>query len=315
MAVAWVNSLRPGIKSWTHDGYTSVNLDYTSIPLVMESTEHRYEEYMQSSGANIFRLTAKGTAAPSDTKVEGDLQRLTVRKYTEAVEVYKEDVDDDRYRQIESAAKEKGQGAAVTYNYWGFHPMRAGFTGTVTYADGQELYSTSHTRADGGTAQSNASSTGIPLTYDNLNTGIVALRRQLTDKGMPTIIGDGDITLVVDESQALNAATLVQSERRAGSPNNDFNYYKGRINVLSTKWLGTGIPAIDDSVAGSATQWQLITNQHKITFLMRQPLMLEEDYNAQAQVATWTVSTRFVVGPQSWEGTWGSKGDNQAYSG
>lgn len=313
-AINWPDSIRPGIRRWAHEGYLDVSRDYTEVPLRTEQSENAYEEYQTSASANILQSTAKGESAPNNLAVEGDRERITNRKYTHNMEVHKEDIDRDRYNEIEDAARSGGESVAVTLNYWGFHPFRAGFDTSVSYGDGSPLFSTSHTRADGGASQSNASSTGMPFGYDNLDTATVALSQQLTEKGMPTVIGPNDVTLIVPTDLRKKALTVTRAEREPGTANNDINIFQGDVNVLVTKYVGSTMPARDDSTAGTATNWFLTTPEHSVMLQMEQEMMVEQDYNPRTQTATYTTSVRFGTGIRDWKGTWASKGDNASYS-
>lgn len=313
----FAKSIRPGILRWVNDGWVSQSKDYQGIIGETVNTNNGFEEYMHSTGVGLLTQTAIGESSPTDNPIEGYLQRINNRKYTATTEVAKEDWNRDRYNVIKKAAMNMGAGAAQTYNYWSFNPLRGGFTSTITYADAQELFSTSHARMDGGTAISNASSTGIPLTYNNLETGVLALYDQVDDKGRISTIGDGSLTLVVPKDLELEAITITRSTKKSGVADNDMNFWEGRVNVLTTKWVRSSIAAREsDGVAGSATAWYLVDPAtNTMTFQLEQPFVVEDDYHPRNRVATFTGSTLFRVGPQNWRGWWGSKGDNAAYSG
>src|SRR3990167_2266671 len=95
-----------------------------------------------------------------------------------------------------------------------------GGTRVVQYGDAAPTCSTSHPRADGGTAQSNASATGIPLTEANLETGRIALLNQLQDDGVP-MLAPGRLFLVVGINNEKNAQIITRSDKRSGTGNND----------------------------------------------------------------------------------------------
>lgn len=314
--IEWATSIRPGILKWVHDGWVSQQPDYKSITM-MEKTNHAYEEYQSSTGVGIFAEVSKGESSPSQTLPEGYLQRITNRIYAATTEVRREDWERDRYGDVKKAATTMGAGVIQTYNYWSFNPLRGGFTSTVTYADAQEFFSTAHPRKDGGTAISNASSTSIPFTYANLETGKLALYDQVDDKGRVSTVGDGALSIVVPMDLEREAIVFTQSSQAASGNNNDINYYKGKFNVVSTKWLRSTIAAREvDGIAGSATAWYLMDSaRQSLTFQLEQPLRVETDYHSRTRTAEYTGTTQFRVVPQNWRGWWGSKGDGSSYSG
>ena len=99
------------------------------------------------------------------------------------------------------------------------------------YGDAQPLCSVQHTRKDGGTAQSNASSTGITLSETNLETARLALMNQLDDRGKPMRVGTNKLILVVPPALEKTAVVATRGEKRSGTANNDINIYDG-INIM-----------------------------------------------------------------------------------
>ena len=175
------------------------------------------------------------------------------------------------------------------------------------YGDGKALASTVHPRGDGGTAQSNASSTGIPLTDTNLETAKVALAKQLLDDGTP-IRDLGNFTLVVPIDLDKTARVITGSDLKSGTANNDMNIYKGgSIDVVSSHLLSA-------ANGGSNTAWFLVANNAShllfIDRLAPQLVSARADHGGMF----FDVDTRLSVGHSHWLGSWGSKGDNAAYS-
>lgn len=169
----------------------------------------------------------------------------------------------------------------------------------------EALFSASHARADGGTAQSNISATSIPLTELNLETGRLALVKQLTDIGQP-IMNMGSITLVTPDDLEKSAVIFTESEGRPNTANNDMNFYRGRIDVLSCRWLNS-------DHGGSATAWFLIASLSG----MDSPLRVYRKggprfEEAQPEPRTWdrvfAAKNRYAVGNSEFKGTWASQG-------
>jgi len=93
----------------------------------------------------------------------------------------------------------------------------------------EEVFSTVHTRPDGGSNWSNASSTGITLTEANLETAIIALKQQVTGTGGKLAIGSGQVTLVVPETLEKEAVIITGSTKRSGTPNNEIRYINSYV--------------------------------------------------------------------------------------
>jgi len=174
----------------------------------------------------------------------------------------------------------------------------------------EALGSTSHARADGGTAQSNRSATDILLTELNLETQRLALVKQLTDNGMP-IIDQGRITLVVPDDLEKNATIFTGSTLRPSTANNDLNFYRGiQMDVIASRWLNS------DS-GGSATAWFLVTQlmtKGGLTSPLRVYTRGAPRFKQTTDGNTWnesfSVKNRYAVGFSEWKGVQVSDGTN-----
>src|SRR3990167_10640702 len=92
--------------------------------------------------------------------------------------------EDDLNNVIKKNPAALGKSARRTREREAAQVLNRAFNSSFLGGDAQELCSTVHPRSDGGTSQSNASSTGITLTEENLETARIAFRQQLDDKGM-----------------------------------------------------------------------------------------------------------------------------------
>lgn len=178
----------------------------------------------------------------------------------------------------------------------------------TTYNDGKNLASTAHPRVDGGTAQSNASSSGIPFTEVNFETGRIALMEQLQDDGTP-IANMGVVYVVVPPKLEKTALIITQSNQRAETANNDVNIYKGGgYLVLSSVWLGA-------ANSGSDTAWFLVAPQASRLALVRSGgPELNQDVDKNTRSIYFSVVNDFGVCSYDWRGVWGSKGDSLSYT-
>src|SRR5690606_15593692 len=176
------------------------------------------------------------------------------------------------------------------------------------YGDGVPLCSTVHPRVDGGSSQSNASSTGITLDDDNLEVARLALLQALQDDGTPITI-QGKLVLLVPTALEKTAKILTGSDLRAETANNDVNIYKGGdIEVISSHWLGS-------ANGGSDTQWFLLAPETARVFcLKRQDLETDRAIDFDTKNVKFSIDARWAIGHSHWLGVWGSKGDGVAYS-
>ena len=183
----------------------------------------------------------------------------------------------------------------------------------TSYGDALPLCSTVHTRPDGGSTQSNASSIGITLTEPNLETAINALRGQLSGTGRLLAVGGGNLTIMVPFALEKEAVIITGSTKRSGIADNDLNWYLGRVNVYVNPFIMASISDLDGG-AGSDTAWFLFEKgSHGLTFIWdKQPVYRsweDEDTDAMYTKVYFSAQTAW----QGWYGLWASKGNGASY--
>lgn len=305
----WAELLAPGVRKWIDDAYDAPKSAYQEIFHVETSTK-AFEEDVDSTGIGYLEATGEQEPARFADPIQGYVTRYTHQTFRKGIQISKELYDDDQTRLMRKRSTWLGTSAKRTYDYQAFSVFRNGFnTAFTSYGDGKPLFSTNHTRKDGGTAQSNASSTGLVLSDDNLETGLQALRNVVDNAGQLINVGDaGRIVLLVPLALEKTAVRITESELVAGSQNNDINIYRGKIDVIATRWIGA-------LAGGSNTAWYLIDmGAHQLNFFMREAFNIDEDYETLTRTLIMIGNTRFSFGWSDWRGVWGSKGDAQAYS-
>ncbi len=267
------------------------------------------------AGLGLFAETSEGDAYDTDSNLVTYETVYYIKDLTKSVEVTKNRLDDTDYNTQLDTFRQAGVAARLTKAKYGLNILNGGFTTGVTnngftlyrYGDSVALFSVAHTRKDGGSNQSNASATGITLTELNLETGRLALVKQLTDRGLP-IEMMGKIVLVVPDDLEKDATIFANSEFRPTTGNNDINFYNGRIGVLSSRWLNS-------TNGGSSTAWYLVdTNVSKLKLYVRQEPQFFTSVDGKTQNRIFAIQMRMAAGHSDWRGTWGSKGDGASYS-
>lgn len=191
------------------------------------------------------------------------------------------------------------QSAADIFNF-GF-TAGGGGQSEFTAGDAVALFSTAHTRTDGGANQSNT--TTADLAEDSLETAAVSMRATLDDKGQLVVVKPN--TLVVAPALEKEARILLDSQGRVGTGNNDINPFQGAYKLIVWDYLGS-------AAGGSDTAWFLLdTSLHALNWFDRSDKGLEgPDYDFDTKTARWSILERYSVGFSAWRGTYGSKGDN-----
>lgn len=303
---------------------TSFDLTPTTFEQVfqMGTSERDRERFSGISGHSYPTQTAERGAVTSDGRIQDFDTSLVHQKYMLKGIISHEMLKDDQFNEMSQEMTELARVMKKNPDFRASDAYNFGFTAansdgdTMTAADGVRHFSTLHTKNpdETGTTYSNASSTGITLTEDNLNTGILALNQQRNARGQLAGM-QADILLVPDDLEK-QARILTGSTLRPDTADNDINVYKmaaytgGRLKVVTWSELGSG------NSNGSATRWFLLDSRmHQMKFLWREmTALIGPEYNNTNDSYEYTSRQRFSYGMVGWRGIWGSKGDGAAYS-
>lgn len=273
----------------------------------MESSSRNIEKESSASGLSKLVVRSEGQAITYEDEVQGYDVTYTHTEKSLGTSVSNRLWEDDQFnvikRKPQNLAKAKTrtqeQIMADIFNY--SFTAGGGGMSTFTSGDALALFSTAHTREDGGATQSNT--TTADLNEASLETGLVTMAQTLDHKGQ-LYMSQAD-TLVVAPGLEKEARILLNSTQRVGTANNDINPYQGVVKLVVWKFLA--------SVAGgSDTAWFLLDSSlHQLNFFDRSDRGLEgPEWDFDTKTAKWTVSFINSVGFSSWRGTYGSKGDN-----
>ena len=236
--------------------------------------------------------------------------------YGTSVQVTKANIEDREFDAQLDEMKDLSVAANFSQDESGMQLFNGGFATTEVvnsyklnfYGDAVPTFSTVHpTVVPGESSQSNASSTGIAFTHDNLETAKVALTLQQTDDGLPLALM-GKATVVAPINLEREAREITESALVAENANNAINVHKGTTDVVTTQFL-------DAVNGGSDTAWFLVVpGRTKMYHEVRQAPALEMDVDILSKNATFTVDARWTNYVKDWRRSWGSKGAGAAYS-
>lgn len=295
------DELDPSIRQIFFDRYDE---EKQVMPLVFEvlTSSKDSETDSATTGFGKLQQTSELGALDYEDPLKMYKTLYTHLKYTKGFKVSQELVEDDQNNVISRMPKALAKSVVYTTEYWGASVFNNAFSTSYTsYGDGKPLCSTSHTRADGGTAQSNASSTGVVLSETNLETLRLQLEKHLNDKG--EIVNFQADTLLTGLDNRKSAQILTESSMRPGTANNDVNIYEGVFKNIFWRYLT------------STTAWFLMDSSNKlINWFWRIRPEFKSDYSFDADAALYKVRVRFSYGWSDWRGLVGSKGDAASYT-
>ena len=292
--------LTPGFRKIFDDAFKEEPLMMDSL-FHIESSEKDTEKDSGVTGFGLAQLTAEGAPINYDDPISMYDKTYTHVKYTLGFKVTREAVEDDLYRIFGKKPAQLARSMRRTAETQAASVFNNAFSTSYLGGDAKPLASTTHPRADAGTAQSNASSTGITLSETNLETLRVALEGQLDDRGQ--IIDVTADTLLVPRQLNKTAHLIIDSTMRQGTADNDANFYKGMFDTKVWKYLT------------STTAWYLIDkSQHQLNWFWRERPTFKNDELFDTEYAVYKSTMRLSYGWSDWRGIIGSKGDGAAYS-
>ncbi len=167
----------------------------------------------------------------------------------------------------------------------------------TTYA-GEALAETTHTLLRGGTAK-NAPTVSVGLSYLGLQEAITDYMLLPNEDGLFILLNPSKV--IAHPSKAWIGKTLLQTEGRPGTADNDINTLKGEGLSMHTS------PYLTDTDA-----WFVVADKRQLAESMRfdvgDDLMFRQDY----QISTWnrvySMYASFRVAVFHWYGIWGSQG-------
>lgn len=292
--------LTPGFREIFNDKFQEVPMQFTKVFHVNDSVKDS-EKDSAISGFGLAQQTGEGAPIAYEDPVQGYTTTYVHLKYTKGFKISVEMYEDDLYNIMKKRPAALGRTMRRTSENQAALVFVNGFNTSFLGGDSKPLFSTVHPRPDGGNSQSNASSTGITLSELNLETGIIAMRGQLDDKGQ--IIDVYPRILLVPKELRKTARLIIDSPMRQGTADNDANYYKD--DFTSIDWL----------YLTSTTAWFLIDpGVHELTWFWRRKPEFKDDELFDTEFAVYKSTMRLSRGWSDWRGVWGSAGDGLAYS-
>jgi len=292
--------LEPGFREIYYDRFSEVPMKMESIFHVKNSSKQD-EKDSSVSGFGYLQELAQEEAVQYEDPIQGFDKTYRHKKYGKGFKITEEMYDDDLYNIMNKKPAALARSTRRTFEYQGASVFNNAFSTSYLGGDSKPLVSTSHPRTDGGTAQSNASATGVVFNEPNLEVARLASLNQLDEKGMKIDVTVD--TILVNPALGKSAHLVVDSPLRSGTADNDVNVNKGNWKIIEWIYLS------------STTAWFLLDSKlHELTWFFRKRPTFKQYDAFDTDVAKYKVTTRFSNGWSDYRGVWGSKGDTVAYA-
>ena len=317
----FVKLVDPGIQKYFGDPYKPL-ARAMQLLFKEEEAESQSEVEQSYTGVKKMRVVGESELYPSSKPYPKYGTTYTQVKYGDTIQVTWEMARFGRDKEVYDAAKLQRREVIRTIEDSAANVFRHAFNSSYTsYQDGKPLCATDHPRADGGTAQSNKSSTNIALSYSNLTTAKILGEEVLEDNG-ETFQMYLD-TLIVPNTLLATAQAIVGSEKKPGSNDNDINVVnpKNRINVQiygATNHVDYLIvwKLLSSYAGGSDTAWFLMDSALKPLIWKwgaKPEIAKPSNYEKggagyENDTAIYKVRMMYAYGWRDWRGIWGSAG-------
>lgn len=299
------------------DQGTELYLPGISNLLSMESSDVGQKHFTGKVSEN--RITRKDEGEESDelTRYKTYVTSIDYTAYAAKIELTRENLMDRDFSSQLDEATDIGRASNFSQDEAGLQLFNGGFDTRKDsikgyrfqyYNDTVPTFSTQHPSVvPSQSAQSNASSTSFVLSDTNLETARLALRKQLTDAGGPLTMG-GRETLVVPMALEKTAKVITESALVSGNANNDINVYQGSVGMISSVLLD----AVHD---GSDTAFYFVVpGATRFCHDMREGMQPWTEVDEDKKTLTVGIYGRWANYTKDWRRSYGSKGNNAAYS-
>jgi len=297
-----ISLLEPKISNIWHEAYPQRPVEYTSFVNIRSTRKQTVTDYKLSDFGPL-RLKGEGETIIYDDPLFGPEKAYTPVRFGLGYKITQEMVDHELYGQVEKFERalitsavnlQETKAALLLVN--GFGTTNAeGFN--ASGFDSLALFSTAHTRLDGGATLRNRPSADVDLGVTGLQNAIVDYHTQnLDDRGRPQLIRPKMI--VINPADIFTARELLQSEFKPGTANNEVNALREEgLSFMVSHFLGA-----------DTDQWFLLGDQHDLNFIWetRPRGGMEEDFDSE--VIKRKVVEGFFVGHGEWHGVWGTSG-------
>ena len=223
-----LKELLPGLNALFGLEYARYGEEHKEI-YETETSERSFEEETKLSGFSAAPVKNEGSAIAYDNAQEAWTARYTHETIAMGFSVTEEAIEDNLYDSLSSRyTKALARAMSYTKQVKAAAVLNNGWASTVTYGDGQSLFSTSHPLVSGGT-NSNTPATQADLNETSLENAVIQIAGWTDERGL--LIAARPRKLIVPPNLQFVATRLLETELRVGTNNNDINAIKNNGSI------------------------------------------------------------------------------------
>ena len=223
-----LKELLPGLNALFGLEYARYGEEHKEI-YETESSERSFEEETKLSGFSAAPVKPEGSAIAYDNAQEAWTARYTHETIAMGFSITEEAIEDNLYDSLSSRyTKALARAMAYTKQVKAAAVLNNGWASTVTYGDGQPLFSTAHPLVSGGT-NSNTPATQADLNETSLENAVIQIAAWTDERDL--LIAARPRKLIVPPNLQFVATRLLETELRVGTNNNDINAIKNNGSI------------------------------------------------------------------------------------
>ena len=223
-----LKELLPGLNALFGLEYARYGEEHKEI-YETETSERSFEEETKLSGFSAAPVKNEGSAIAYDNAQEAWTARYTHETIAMGFSITEEAIEDNLYDSLSSRyTKALARAMAYTKQVKAAAVLNNGWASTVTYGDGQPLFSTSHPLVSGGT-NSNTPATQADLNETSLENAVIQIAAWTDERGL--LIAARPRKLIVPSNLQFVATRLLETELRVSTNNNDINALKNNGSI------------------------------------------------------------------------------------
>ena len=223
-----LKELLPGLNALFGLEYARYGEEHKEI-YETETSERSFEEETKLSGFSAAPVKNEGSAIAYDNAQEAWTARYTHETIAMGFSITEEAIEDNLYDSLSSRyTKALARAMAYTKQVKAAAVLNNGWASTVTYGDGQPLFSTSHPLVSGG-VNSNTPATQADLNETSLENAVIQIAAWTDERDL--LIAARPRKLIVPPNLQFVATRLLETELRVGTNNNDINALKNNGSI------------------------------------------------------------------------------------
>jgi hypothetical protein len=223
-----LKELLPGLNALFGLEYARYGEEHKEI-YETETSERSFEEETKLSGFSAAPVKNEGAAIRYDNAQEAWTARYTHETIAMGFSITEEAIEDNLYDSLSSRyTKALARAMAYTKQVKAAAVLNNGWASSVTYGDGQPLFSISHPLVSGG-VNSNTPATQADLNETSLENAVIQIAAWTDERDL--LIAARPRKLIVPPNLQFVATRLLETELRVGTNNNDINAIKNNGSI------------------------------------------------------------------------------------